>query len=185
MTIDEYNILSFWSLTSLFRTIAITIAVVMLSSRAEREKVVRLSFQSSPTLLPDASRSRTKSKPPLLSTTSTMTIAPIRKNSISPVSPRAWVSEARCSGVAPFPMHITIQQRTAIRRATADLLMRVRFSMAIRKYPATKMMITALVMICVVKFVYRHISKTGPYFNICSACFAVSTFSMISVRIMK
>ena len=61
--------------------------VVMLSRMAERMNVTMAIFHSSTRLERAVRYLRTKSKPPLLSTTSTIVMAPMRKKSISPVSP--------------------------------------------------------------------------------------------------
>ena len=84
--------------------ITIIMAVVMLSRTAERKNVMSVSFHSSPTLLFDTNFSRTKSKPPFVSTTSTMTMAPRRKKRISDVSPSALVKAETLSAEAPHPM---------------------------------------------------------------------------------
>ena len=82
---------SFWSLTSLRRIIIITIDVVRLSRMADRMNVMKAMRHSSDLLLLVCSVSRTKLKPPFWSTSSTMVMAPMRKNSVVLVEPR-WCS---------------------------------------------------------------------------------------------
>ena len=91
ITIDEYMSLSEVSLTTLFNTMTITMAVVMLSSTAERKNVKIVSFHNSPVFDRDFRLFLTKLNPPFASTTSTIAIAPSRKKRISEVSPRALV----------------------------------------------------------------------------------------------
>ena len=79
------------SATSLRRIIIITIEVVRLSRMAERMKVMKAMRHSRAFLLLVCSVSRTKLKPPFWSTSSTMVIAPMRKNSVVAVLPR-WCS---------------------------------------------------------------------------------------------
>ena len=79
---------SLWSFTSLRNTIIITMLVVRLSSTAESTNVINVTRHSSVCLCLVCKRSRTKLKPPLASTISTMVMAPMRKNRISQVSPR-------------------------------------------------------------------------------------------------
>ena len=66
----------------------ITIEVVRLSRMAERKKVMKTILHMSLRLERVFIVSRTKLKPPFESTISTMVMAPIRKNSVSAVSPR-------------------------------------------------------------------------------------------------
>ena len=66
--------------------------VVRLSRMAERKKVMKAMRHMSERLLVVIIVSRTKLKPPFLSTISTMVMAPIRKKSVSLVSPRWFLS---------------------------------------------------------------------------------------------
>ena len=96
---------SLWSLTSLRRIIIITIEVVRLSRMAERKKVMKAMRQSRVRLLWVCITSRTKLKPPFWSTSSTMVMAPIRKNKVVDVEPRccsmtSLTTVANCSPVA-------------------------------------------------------------------------------------
>ena len=82
---------SFLSSTSLRRIIIITIDVVRLSRMADRMNVMQAIRQSRARLDLVCKVSRTKLKPPFWSTSSTMVIAPNRKNSVVAVEPR-WCS---------------------------------------------------------------------------------------------
>ena len=66
----------------------ITMLVVMLSRMAERMNVMNAIRHNSTRLLLVCITRRTQSKPPFWSTTSTMVMAPMRKKSVVPVSPR-------------------------------------------------------------------------------------------------
>ena len=77
--------------TSFLSTMIITMLVVRLSRMADRKKVMKATLHSSLRLERVLMVSRTKLKPPFESTISTMVIAPIRKNSVPPASPR-WCS---------------------------------------------------------------------------------------------
>ena len=81
---------SLWSLTSLRSIITITMAVVRLSRMAERKNVMNAMRHSSARLLLVRRVSRTKLKPPFWSTSSTMVIAPMRKNSVVEVLPKCF-----------------------------------------------------------------------------------------------
>ena len=78
-----------------------TIAVVMLSRMADRKNVMKAMRHSSARLLFEAMTPRTKLKPPFWSTTSTMVMAPIRKNSVVAVLPR-WRSITSLTAAAAF-----------------------------------------------------------------------------------
>ena len=86
-----YMIRSLWSLTSLRRIIIITMDVVRLSRIADNMNVMKAMRQSRAFLLLVFRVSRTKLKPPFWSTSSTIVMAPIRKNSVVAVLPR-WCS---------------------------------------------------------------------------------------------
>ena len=103
--------------TSFLSTMTITMDVVRLSSVADKKKVTIITLHSRACLLRVANFCLTKLKPPLLSTTSTMVIAPSRKKSISLVSPtcstkREFItaflksSNATPSGVYPDNPHV-------------------------------------------------------------------------------
>ena len=79
---------SLWSLTSLRNIIIITMLVVRLSSMADRKNVMMAMRHSRLRLLVVRIRSRTKLKPPFWSTSSTMVMAPIKKNKVVDVVPR-------------------------------------------------------------------------------------------------
>ena len=66
----------------------ITMDVVRLSRMADRMKVMKAMRHSSARFDLVCSVSRTKLKPPFWSTSSTMVMAPIRKNSVVAVLPR-------------------------------------------------------------------------------------------------
>ena len=106
ITIEAYQMRSRWSLTSLRSIIIITMEVVRLSSTAERISVMKPIFHSSAPLLLDFSTLRTKLNPPYWSTTSTMVMAPMRKNSVVPASPRFFsivaLSNSVLSSVPPM-----------------------------------------------------------------------------------
>ena len=65
-----------------------TIVVVRLSSTAERKKVMKAIFHNNERLVRECSTLRTKLKPPLVSMISTTVMAPMRKKSVSVISPR-------------------------------------------------------------------------------------------------
>ena len=88
MTREAYITRSLRSLTSLRNIIIITMEVVRLSRMALRIKVMMAIRHSNERLLFVFSVSLTKLKPPFWSTSSTMVMAPIRKKSVVPVSPR-------------------------------------------------------------------------------------------------
>ena len=92
---------SLWSATSLRSIITITMAVVMLSRMAERKNVMKAMRHSRARLLLEAMMPLTKLNPPFWSTTSTMVIAPIRKNSVVAVLPR-WRSITSLTAEATF-----------------------------------------------------------------------------------
>ena len=137
---------SFFSLTSLRRIIIITMDVVRLSRMAERMNVMKAIRHSRERLLLVFSVSLTKLKPPFWSTNSTMVMAPIRKNSVVPVSPRCssiilLTAPAICSCSTPARLATSpagsimkrVQQTTNISRAIAALLILVTLSIAIKK----------------------------------------------------
>ncbi len=88
MTKAAYKTRSLCCDTNLRKIMIITMLVVMLSRMAERMKVMNAMRQSSARLLLVCMTRRTQSKPPFWSTTSTMVMAPMRKKSVVPVSPR-------------------------------------------------------------------------------------------------
>ena len=65
-----------------------TIVVVRLSSTAERIKVMKAIFHRSDRLVLERRASRTKLNPPFVSMISTTVMAPMRKKSVSLISPR-------------------------------------------------------------------------------------------------
>ena len=95
ITIEAKMSLSFGSCISLRSTMIITIEVVRLSRMAERKNVINATRHSSLRFERVFIVSRTKLKPPLASTISTMVMAPMRKNSVSAVSPRLSGSDVR------------------------------------------------------------------------------------------
>ena len=76
--------------TSLRSTITITMLVVILSSMALKKKVISTIRQSNFRLLVVRKALRTKLKPPLMSTISTMVIAPIKKKRVVPALPKCF-----------------------------------------------------------------------------------------------
>ena len=88
ITREAYLMRSLWSLTSLRNIIIITMLVVRLSSMADRKNVMMAMRHSRLRLLVVRIKSRTKLKPPFWSTSSTMVMAPIKKNKVVDVVPR-------------------------------------------------------------------------------------------------
>ena len=94
------------SSTSLRSIITMTMLVVRLSSMADRKNVAMLMRHSSALLLRVCITPRTQLKPPFWSTTSTMVIAPMRKNRVVEVLPR-WCSMTALTWLAmsgPHPL---------------------------------------------------------------------------------
>ena len=81
---------SLWSATSLRRIITMTMLVVRLSRMADKMKVMKAMRQSRLRLLRVLIMLRTKLKPPFWSTSSTIVMAPMRKNSVVAVLPRCF-----------------------------------------------------------------------------------------------
>jgi len=90
ITSEAYIMRSFFSFTSLRNIIIITIDVVRLSRMADRMNVMNAMRQSSFFLLLVFIVSLTKLNPPFWSTSSTIVIAPMRKNSVVDVLPRCF-----------------------------------------------------------------------------------------------
>ncbi|MNE40620.1 hypothetical protein D3C80_1346520 [compost metagenome] len=114
--------------TSLRSSETMTMVVVRLSSTAERKKVMKPTIHSRCTRLRVWMRSVTARKPSWESISSTMVIAPSRKNRISEISPRWWRSSvttpwpASAAGrMLPSPRTSTVQHSTAVRMAEAAL----------------------------------------------------------------
>ena len=134
---------SFWSLTSLRRIMTITIDVVRLSRMALSTNVMKAMRQSNFRLLDVLIMERTKLKPPFWSTSSTMVMAPIRKNSVVEVLPRwcsitsltfnAALSPTMPEMYCPGSIMKSVQVKTNMRSAMAALLTFVKLSMAIHR----------------------------------------------------
>ena len=120
--------------------------VVRLSRIALRMNVMKAMRHRSERLLLVFSVSLTKLKPPFWSTSSTIVMAPIRKNSVVPVSPRCssmifptfpatslWSTPARLVTSPVGSIINRVQQTTNISRAMAALLIFVTLSMAMKK----------------------------------------------------
>ena len=138
-----YMMRSLCSLTSFLSIMIITMDVVRLSSIAERIKVMKAIRHSRAFLLFVFSVSLTKLKPPFWSTSSTIVIAPMRKNSVVAVLPR-WCSMASLTTdgiLSPMAAerycdgsHMKIvQQPTNMSNAIAALFTFVTLSMAMKK----------------------------------------------------
>ena len=117
--------------------------VVRLSSTAERINVMNAILHNSFFFVRVFRVSLTKLKPPFWSTSSTMVMAPIRKNSVVAVLPKCRsITSATASA---FPLSTMpgiycdgsiinkVQHNTNISRAIAALLIFVTLSMAIKK----------------------------------------------------
>ena len=149
ITNAAYTIRSCLSATSLRNTIIITMLVVRLSRMADRKKVIKAMRHNSPRLLCVCMESRTKLNPPLVSTTSTMVIAPMRKNSVSAVSPKCSLRlSPTCANIpAALPVNSgmpgntnsdgltmkSVQQATHIKSATGALFTFVKLSRAMQR----------------------------------------------------
>ena len=117
--------------------------VVRLSSTAERINVMNAILHNSFFFVRVFRVSLTKLKPPFWSTSSTMVIAPIRKNSVVAVLPKCrsiTSATARAFPLSTMPgiycdgsIINKVQHNTNISRAIAALLIFVTLSMAIKK----------------------------------------------------
>ena len=102
-------------------TMIMMIVVVMLSSAADMKKVIRESSHSSLRLRRVVMCSVMTLKPPCMSMSSTIVMAPIRKIRISHVSPRWSISS--CAMLVSWPQMLKIVQMAPhISRAMAALL---------------------------------------------------------------
>ena len=142
-TSEAYMMRSLWSLTSLRRIIIITMLVVRLSSMAERKNVMKAIRHSSVRLLLVFIMPLTKLKPPFWSTSSTIVMAPMRKNRVVDVLPRCFSITSLTADATPSPsgsgmycpgfsMNI-VQHATNMSSAMAALLTFVRLSMAMNR----------------------------------------------------
>ena len=120
----------------------ITIEVVRLSRMAERMNVIKAIRHSKAFLLFVCKVSRTKLKPPFWSTSSTIVMAPIRKNSVVDVLPRCFSITSLTARAVWSPMAVEmywpgsiikrVQQPTNISKAMAALFTFVTLSRAIQ-----------------------------------------------------
>ena len=143
MTSEAYMMRSLWSLTSLRSIMIMTIDVVRLSSMAERKKVMNAMRHSNTFLLLVWRVSLTKLNPPFWSTSSTIVMAPMRKNSVVAVLPRwgsisaltmaAFISPMASTRYCDGSIMNSVQHTTNMSKAMAALLIFVTLSMAMRK----------------------------------------------------
>lgn len=122
----------------------IMIVVVMLSSTADIKKVMIDSNQSSLRLLRVLMWSVMTWNPPCRSISSTMVMAPIRKKSISLVSPSCSISCVPIWASLPSRLN-TVHNAPHISRAIAALSMRSLCSSAMQRYPNTKIRIMVII----------------------------------------
>ena len=146
-----------------------TMLVVRLSSTALKKNVKIAILHNRRRLLVVLSASRTKLNPPFWSTTSTIVIAPIKKNNVVEVSPRL-LSRARLAAASAFSVLgkynsgdiiTSVQQATNMKSATAALFTLVTFSSAISAYPITNTATIAIVNI--IDYRKRLLFKDGTH----------------------
>ena len=154
----------------------ITMVVVRLSSAADRKNVNRPISHSRVDCLRVLIRSVTTENPRCASISSTITMAPIRKNRISAISLRWWRSSVGTQSVACCAVPCTIsfsgassgpanasrvQHSTAVRMAVADLSTLIACSKAMHTYPSTNTSATAA-NIPAPLFFEKNADPTGP-----------------------
>ena len=131
--------------TSFLMRDTITMEVVRLSSMADNIKVTPQIIHSSFFGFLVLIRSVTTRKPWKASTSSTIVIAPNKKNKMAEISPRC---SASCSPMwwilSGEDTAYKVQQITPVRRAVAVLLILIGCSRAIAMYPSTKMRMIAI-----------------------------------------